>query len=115
MLVDAIAKPGDTKAFPKAAVEAKLRDALLVSAKSDAALRGIQLPADPAGQAAASVHLDSLDVVSLLCDVEPIVGFELKESLVLAGGYGSVNEAMEHLMPRIEKTWEKNGKKGGKK
>jgi hypothetical protein len=115
MSIDATVKPPSTTAFPKGAVEAKLRDALLESAKSDAAVRGVQLPADPAGQAAASVHLDSLDVVSLLCDVEPIVGFELKDSLVQAGGYSSVNEAMEHLMPQIERAWVKNSKKGGKK
>jgi hypothetical protein len=115
MSVGAITKPSTTTAFPKAAVEGKLRELLLESAKSDASLKGIQLPGDVAGQAAAHVRLDSLDVVSLLCDVEPIVGFELKDGLVRAGGYNSVNQAMEHLMPRVEKAWEKNGNKGGKK
>ena len=51
-----------------------------------------------------------LDVVSLLCDIEPIIGFELKDHLVRAGGYNSVNQAMEHLMPRIEKAWDKEWK-----
>lgn len=111
MPVDTIIKPGTTTVFPKAAVEAKLRDALLASASSDAMMKGINLPADVAGQAAASVRFDSLDVVSLLCDIEPIVGFELKDHLVRAGGYNSVNQAMDHLMPRIEKAWEKNGGK----
>src|SRR5690348_5023405 len=115
MSLDTAVKPADAAAFPNAAVEAKLRASLLASAKSDASLRGIKLPNDPAGQAAASVHLDSLDVVSLLCDVEPLVGFELKDSLVKAGGYNSVNEAMEQLMPRIEEAWVKNSKKGNKK
>src|SRR5258707_9595370 len=108
MSVDSITKPSSTVAFPKAAVGAKLRDALLESAKSDALLKGIQIPIDAIGQAAALVHLDSLDVVSPLCDIEPIVGFELKDSVVQAGGYNSVNQAMDHLMPRIEKAWEKN-------
>jgi hypothetical protein len=115
MPIDTIARPETTIAFPKAAVEAKLRDALLASANSEALLKGIKLPSDLPGQAAASVRLDSLDVVSLLCDIEPIVGFELKDHLVRAGGYNSVNQAMEHLMPRIETAWEKNGHKGGKK
>jgi len=115
MSVDTIAKSGSTVAFPRVAVETKLREALLESAKSDASMKGIQFPIDAVAQAAASVHLDSLDVVSLLCDIEPIVGFELKDSLVQAGGYNSVNRAMDHLMPRIEKAWEKNGTKGGKK
>jgi hypothetical protein len=115
MSVGTITKPGSTKAFPKAAVEAKLRDALLQSANSNATLKGIALPNDAIGQAAASVRLDSLDVVNLLCDIEPIVGFELKNSLVRAGGYNSVNRAMDHLMPQIEKAWEKNGNNGTKK
>jgi hypothetical protein len=113
MSVDTISKPSSVVAFPKAAVEAKLRDALMESAKSDASLKGIQFPIDAIAQAAALVHLDSLDVVSLLCDIEPLVGFELKDSLVQPGGYNSVNRAIEHLMPRLEKAWEKN--KGGKK
>jgi hypothetical protein len=115
MPVNTITKPGTTTAFPKSVVEAKLRGALLASANSEALLKEIKLPADLPGQAAASVRLDSLDVVSLLCDIEPIIGFELKDHLVRAGGYNSVNQAMEHLMPRIEEAWEKNGNKGGKK
>jgi hypothetical protein len=115
MPVDTTTKPATTTAFPKAAVEAKLRDGLLASANSDAMIKGIKIPSDVAAQAVASVRLDSLDVVSLLCDVEPIVGFELKDHFVRAGGYSSVNQAMEHLMPRIEKAWEKHENKGGKK
>jgi acyl carrier protein len=115
MSVDTITMTGSTVTFPKAGVEAKLRDALMESAKSDTSLKGIQFPIDTVGQAAALVHLDSLDVVSLLCDIEPLVGFELKDSLVQAGGYNSINRAIEHLMPRIEKAWEKNCNKGGKK
>jgi hypothetical protein len=114
MPVDTIAKPGSTSIFPKAFVEAKLRDSLLESARGDAGLKGTALPADLAGQLAASVRLDSLDVVSLLCDIEPIVGFELKDSLVRAGGYNSVNEAIDHLMPRLEAAWVKSTNKGHK-
>src|SRR5712692_11243047 len=109
-MLETITKPaGAEMAFTKAEVEAKLKEVLLAAAQSDAALKGITLPSDTGGQASASVRLDSLDVVSLLCDIEPIVKFELKGSLVRAGGYSSVNQAMEHLMPRIEKAWEKNG------
>ena len=116
MTVGTIAKAGGkVAAFPKAEVEAKLKEVLLGAAQSDAALKGTPLPSDEAGQASASVQLDSLNVVSLLCDVEPIVGSELKDSLVRAGGYSSVKQAMDHLMPRIEKAWEKNGSKGAKK
>ena len=49
-------------------------------------------------------------VVSILCAVEPIVGFELPESVVQAGGYTSVKSALGQLLPRLEKEWMK--KKG---
>jgi hypothetical protein len=116
MAVTTITKPGVTApAFPKAAIEAKLKEVLLGAVHSEAALKGITLPADTAGQAAASVRLDSLDVVSLLCEIEPIMKFELKDSLVRTGGYASVNQALDHLIPRLEKAWEKNTSKGAKK
>jgi hypothetical protein len=54
-------------------------------------------------------------VVSLLTAVEPVLGMKLQDSVVKAGGYTSVNHAMERLMPRIEKAWEKHKSKGGKK
>jgi hypothetical protein len=115
MTVATITKPSTTASFPAAAVEAKLRGALLDSVKSIAAMHGIALPATTAGQYATSVDLDSLCVVDLLCEVEPIVGFELKDSIVKSGGYHSVNEAISHVMPRIESAWQKHANKGAKK
>ena len=98
--------------FPLAAVEAKLRDELVEAVKIEALIRGLALPAAPADIAKASVHVDSLVVVSILCAVEPIVGFELPESVVRAGGYTSVDSALGQLLPRLEKEWTK--KKGTK-
>lgn len=98
--------------FPLAAVEAKLRDELVEAVKIEASIRGMVLPAAPADIAKASVHVDSLVVVSILCAVEPIVGFELSESVVRAGGYTSVDSALGQLLPRLEKEWTK--KKGAK-
>jgi acyl carrier protein len=103
-----------TTTFPKADVEAKLRELLVEAVTSDAGLKGITLPPDVPGKSAAAIHLDSLGVVDLLCGVEGVAGSELNDSLVKAGGYRSVNDAVEHLMPRIEKAWLKNGS-GGKK
>ncbi|MGE0063597.1 MAG: hypothetical protein AB7T86_16135, partial [Xanthobacteraceae bacterium] len=79
------------------------------------AQKGTTLPADPPAKCQAGVQLDSHNVVSLLCELEDLVKFELKDSLVRAGGYTSVNQAMDHLMPRIEQAWVKNGPKGAKK
>jgi hypothetical protein len=112
MTSETITKPASTGvAFPKAEVQAKLGELLLAAAQSDAALKGIALPSNAAGQVSASVQLDSLEVVSLLCDIEPIVNFELKDSLVRSGGYSSIHQAIEHLMPRIDKAWQKHGTK----
>jgi hypothetical protein len=98
--------------FPLAAVEAKLLDELVEAVKIEASIRGMALPAAPADVAKAPVHVDSLVVVSILCAVEPIVGFELPESVVRAGGYTSVESALGQLLPRLEKEWTK--KKGAK-
>ena len=46
-------------------------------------------------------------VVAILCAVEPIVGFELSESVVRAGGYTSIDNALGQLLPRLEKEWTK--------
>ena len=96
--------------FPEDAVEAILKELLLTAAEADATLKGAALPSDAVGKAAAAAQLDLLEAVSLLCDIEPILKFELKDSLVRTGGYSSVNQAMTHLMPRIEKVWEKKWK-----
>ena len=98
--------------FPKAAVETKLRDELIEAVKIEASIRGVALPSAPAEVAKAAIQVDSLVAVSILCAVEPIVGLELPPNLVRAGGYGSVDGALEHLLPRLEKEWtKKNGAK----
>ncbi|HXZ02060.1 MAG TPA: hypothetical protein VEI03_18855 [Stellaceae bacterium] len=95
-----------------AAIEACLRAELIEAIKVEASIKGVSLPAAPADIAKAAVSIDSLVVVSILCAVEPIVGFELPESVVRAGGYVSVESALGHLLPAIEKQWIK--RKGAK-
>lgn len=112
MATTTLAPPVKIVPFPLAAVEAKLRDELVEAVKIEASIRGMTLPAAPAQVAKVAVHVDSLVVVSILCAVEPIVGFELPESVVRAGGYTSVESALGHLLPRLEKEWTK--KKGAK-
>jgi hypothetical protein len=89
------------------AIEAGLRGELIEAVKIEASVRGLALPSVPTQIAKAAVHLDSLVVVSILCAIEPIVGFELPESVVRAGGYASVENALGHLLPRIEAEWTK--------
>jgi hypothetical protein len=104
--------PEAVVAFPAARVEACLRAELLEALRDEAGLRGLPVPASAAAAASMLIEMDSLVVVELLCAVEPLLGFELREGLVRAGGYGSADEAVAHLMPRIEREWTR--RKGGK-
>lgn len=93
--------------FPSAVIEACLRDELIRAGEMVAGLEGRTLPSDPAALLNEPLCLDSLVVVELLCAVEELVGFELPDRVVRAGGYDTVGEATGHLMPRIEKEWQK--------
>lgn len=99
-------------AFPLAAVEAELRAELIEAVKAEALIKGVALPAAPTAIAQAPFQVDSLVVVSILCAVEPIVGFELPESVVRTGGYTSVEQALGQLLPGIDAQWKK--RKGSK-
>lgn len=80
-------------------------DELIAAVTATAAVKGIALPSTQGGIAGAAFEVDSLVVVSILCAVEPILGFELPESVVRTGGYSSVRSAVDQLMPRIEAQW----------
>ena len=104
--------PTASTSFPMTAVMATLHAELIEAAKIEASIRGMVLPSTPAQISKAMVHLDSLVVVSILCAIEPIVGFEVPETVVSAGGYDSVESALGLLLPRLEKEWaKKNGLK----
>lgn len=93
--------------FPLAAVEADLRNELIEVVKAEAAIKGVALPPVPAAIGTTPFQIDSLVVVSILCVVEPLLGVELPDSVVRTGGYGSVDQALAQLVPRIEAYWKK--------
>jgi hypothetical protein len=100
------------KAFPLAAVQSCLLAELTLLTETEAQIRGIELPKAPPALLKMAVPLDSLSVVDVLCAVEPVIGFALKDSLVRTGGYGSIEAAMDHLVPKLEAVWKKqNGVK----
>lgn len=99
-------------AFPSAAIGAGLRSELIEAIKAEASIKGVTLPAASGAIATTPFQVDSLVVVSILCAVEPIVGFELPDSVVRTGGYGSVEQALGQLLPKIEAQWKK--RKGSK-
>ena len=115
MTVGTLAPPASSPVlapFPAAAVEATLRSELVEAVKAEASIKGVALSAAPADIAKATFQVDSLVVVSILCAVERIIGFELPESVVRTGGYTSVDSALAQLLPRIEAKWKKQ--KGSK-
>jgi len=95
------------KVFPLAAVQSCLLAELTLLAEAEARVRGLEPPKAPPALLKMAIPLDSLSVVDVLCAVEPVIGFELRESLVRTGGYGSIEAAMDHLLPRLEATWTK--------
>jgi len=96
--------------FQAAAIEAALRDALISNVQDQATIYGVELPESLIDVSKKSVSIDSLIVVEILCAVESLVGSELPQKLVKEGGYESVDQAVENLMPQIEKVWQKNQK-----
>ncbi|RUU14180.1 hypothetical protein EOD23_01945 [Mesorhizobium sp. USDA-HM6] len=88
-------------------VEAALREELIETVKTEAAMKGIALPPDEPGICKAPVPIDSLVAVSILTVVEAIIGFTLPDSVVRTGGYASVDAALADLVPRIEAKWKK--------
>ena len=96
-----------TKLFPKQDLELVLRDELMLAAEAEASMHGIVLPASSGVAAVAPVPMDSLVVVELLCAVEPVLGFTPADATVRTGGYDSVQDALDHLIPRLEQQWKK--------
>jgi hypothetical protein len=102
---------GVKSAFPTSAIEQCLRQELIAAAESAMQLEGKTLPTSPSAVLAVPVEMDSLVVVELLCVLDDLLGCELRESVVRAGGYRTIGEAIGDLMPRIEGVWRK--RRGG--
>jgi len=103
--------PLPAKAFLATEVEAALRTELLAALNIEASLRGVVLPADIATVSAMPFDIDSLVVVGLLCGLEPLLGFEIQEEIVQAGGYNSINDTVTCLMPKLGHEWLKRRSK----
>jgi len=112
MTATILEKSKATLTFPITEVEAVLRRELLASVELEASIRGVSIPKAPAEVARLAVDIDSLIVVDILCAVEPVLGFELREDVVRPGGYRSAEGALGHILPLIEREWTK--RKGAK-
>lgn len=92
------------KIFPLQMVSDALLAELTVLAEGEAQIQGLSLPSQPAALRTMHLRLDSLTVVAITCALDDILGFEPKD-IVRAGGYESIDAAMNHMMPRIEAAW----------
>lgn len=94
--------------YPADALAGRLRDELVEAAQAVGRRRGLTLPPTPDEIADFPMEIDSLGVVEVLCALDDIVPFQVDESVVRAGGYGSINEAIRHVVGRIERAWLKH-------
>lgn len=94
--------------FPAHAVTDCLRAELTKVVREDATLTGRVLPLEASALSHMSVELDSLRVVSILCQLDELLGFKVKDAVVKDGGYTSIATALGHLIPRIEREWSRH-------
>jgi len=100
-------------AYPAADVAATLRHEVLAAVRRRYRRKGLPLPKEDAAVAALPIEIDSLTVVELLSSLDDILPFQVTESVVKAGGYGSVEAAVGHVTARVESKWNKHHS-GGK-
>jgi hypothetical protein len=98
-------EPKTQTAFPAQAIEATIRDFLAEEGAMQAVLHGGSPVGGVAGTIGPQPAIDSLVVVEVLLELETQVPFDLPESLVRAGGYDSVDEVIQHLMPKLQQRW----------
>ena len=94
-------------AYPAAAVAAVMQEELLRAIRSRYRRKGKPLPKTDDEIVILTVEIDSLTVVELLSSLDDILPFKVTECVVKAGGYGSIAEAVKHVVGRIEKKWAK--------
>lgn len=97
-----------TTSFPATRVAAVLHEEFVSAVAVEAELLEVLLPEESNDIAQMPFDIDSLLAIEILLAVEDLVGIELPSSVVKAGGYGSVDNAIETLLPKIEKHWKKH-------
>jgi acyl carrier protein len=107
MSIDLSSKSKLKPVFPAAELKACLQAELIQIVQSNAGMHGTALPGTPAAIVTTPFPIDSLDVVETLCKLDELVGFNIPHTVVRAGGYDSIGEAIQHVMPRVEKVWSK--------
>lgn len=95
--------------FPDVGIEACIRDFLADEGAMQAELHGGAAPVGGPGSAIGPQPvIDSLVVVEVLLEIEPKVPFALPDSLVQPGGYDSIDDVVQHLIPQLHQRWLKH-------
>ncbi|OSI65612.1 hypothetical protein BSZ21_21090 [Bradyrhizobium canariense] len=101
-------------AYPAAGVASLMRDELLSAIRSTYRRKALPLPPDDASVIAKPIEIDSQLVVEVLHVLDDILPFKVTESVVKAGGYGSIDAAVKHVTSRVEKKWSDHHAAGAK-
>jgi len=102
-------KPKTPTSFPTQEVEDCIREFLAHEGEMQAELHGEKSePGDSQNTIGPQPSIDSLVAVELLIELEAKVIFELSEDLIKAGGYYSIDDVVQNLMPQLKQRWEKH-------
>jgi len=100
-------KIGIPRTFPREEIQRVLQSELLDYVRGIALVKSMELEDSDSAIMSQAIEIDSLTVVSIICEFEHLVGFEIRSVVVKAGGYNSIKEAVKEVMPKVEKLWEK--------
>lgn len=94
--------------YPATAVAAVMREELLRAVRSRFRRKAQPLPKADSDVIVLATEIDFLTVVELLSALDDILPFKVTESVVKAGGYGSIESAVKQIVSRIESKWKKH-------
>ena len=94
--------------FPTAEIIDVLLEEFVAAVMAEMEFLEVHLPEDPNDIARMAFDIDSLLAIEILLAVDDVIGVELPSSVVNAGGYESVDNAIATLLPKIEKQWNKH-------
>jgi hypothetical protein len=100
-------------AFDEHKVRSALQARLVEFVRDDAIRTELDLPEDDQELLTTAVSIDSLSADESLCAVDEILSFKIGQCVVRAGGYESIQQALDHMVPRVRAESEK--RKKGKK
>jgi hypothetical protein len=92
-------------AYPAAGVASLMQEELLNAIRRTYKRKGLPLPPDDASVIVKPIEIDSQLVVEALNVLDDVLPFKVTESVVKAGGYGSIDGAVKHVTGRVEKKW----------